>query len=675
MESLNPDVLLDDRYRVISELGRGGFGVVYRGIQVNTGQTVAIKVLHINKRANDSNGQAGIERFRREMQVISKLKHPNIVRLIDTGSLPSGELYTVLEFIEGQTLAEFIEKRGALPLRDARTLMLQVLDALCCAHQLGVVHRDLKPHNVMITETGGRRNAMVLDFGIAGVVKEARGEDYKTLTEEGGLCGTPAYMAPEQIKARQITPQSDVYAWGLVFLECISGQIVIDGDSLGAIIFKQMSPDAVPLPTSLISHPLGKILARATAKDLKQRFATAQEILRPLEDCIISDLEGADLKLPNNGNMSNTGLEYKTPAALSLDQTLDSHLLPPENNPANAGKRPPWTMIAAGVATLVAIVAVVAILNDDDTPSAQASTPPTQPPPTSPQPPPDASSPPEDTSAPPTSPPTTQAATTTPATSAPATQAPEPPAKPEPPQIKTVQIPARTVKLGIDGAGAEKLVQSEKFEAKYHIDLENGFGSLEAGTWSQPALEIMSGEASWALWQGYQEQLEAVDAVCPEASLPPASSGQPYEPIVGVSPAEADAFCGLLGMRLPTAREWEAVARGPEGHIYPFAESLDESKAKALSNPPGPEPLPWNKTDAGVYNLAGGVFEWVTCDPDLNLGYCKGGFAFRGGSWQSSDRFHFLAATVTNPKHLGLQKEKSLRCTRNPQIGFRCVKK
>jgi serine/threonine protein kinase len=654
-------MILDDRYRVVSELGRGGFGVVYRGIQINTGQTVAIKVLHLNKRSTDSNGQAGIERFRREMQVISKLKHPNIVRLIDTGSLPDGELYTVLEFIEGQSLAHFVQTQGALPLRDARTLMLQVLDALCCAHALGVVHRDLKPHNIMITETGGRRNAMVLDFGIAGVVKEARGEDYKNLTEEGGLCGTPSYMAPEQIKNRQITPQSDIYAWGLVFLECICGQTVIDGESLGAVIFKQMSPDPIAIPVALLSHPLGKILARATAKDLGQRYATAQEVLRPLEDCIITNLEGASFDLPGASNMGNTGLEYKTPAALSLDQTLDSHLLPFADKPTPPAARRPWAIIAlSGVALLATVIAIGFSMRDSSSPVEASTSPTTTPPPAA-----DAVSAvvPDVVSAPPT----VEAVTTPP--TPPPTQPPEPPPAPVRPTLSLASVPARSVQIG--AADAAKYLKSMKIDLNGNDSFLFEISLLPHETWAQPALEVMTNEASWALWQGYQDKLSSLESICPDSSLPSPLSGKPEDAIVAVSPAEADAFCALFDMRLPTAREVEAIGRGPKNDSFPFGSSLSADQAKALGQPPGADPLPWNKTEDGIYNLAGGVFEWVSCDVEHS--FCKDGFGFRGGSWQKNNRVLLLNGTLTEPKDLGIDGD-SLRCARHHQVGFRCVK-
>jgi serine/threonine protein kinase len=179
--------LFNDRYEFLSLVGQGGFGQVYKARQLTTDQEVAIKILRPPSDGTEHQLQKQLARFQREMRICSRLFHPNIVRPIDSGHKENGLLFTVFEFVPGETLADVLAREGALDPRDALRLMIQVLDALDCAHRRGVVHRDIKPQNIMITDTGARRNALVLDFGLStlagkagswGVATEVRGNHF-----------------------------------------------------------------------------------------------------------------------------------------------------------------------------------------------------------------------------------------------------------------------------------------------------------------------------------------------------------------------------------------------------------------------------------------------------------------------------------------------------------------
>ena len=282
---LKTGTVIDGRYRINLQLGVGGFGVVYQAKQLSTGQTVALKVLLSERVAKSRHPEIEIARFEREMLLIAKLEHTNIVRLIDSGRLPDGRLYTTLEFVPGSDLATVLEREGRLEPSEAKRIMLQVLDALSCAHSRGIVHRDLKPANIMLAHTGARRNAMVLDFGIAGVVEGARGVDYRTLTKASEIRGTPSYMAPEQLRAKTLTPQSDLYAWGLVFLECLTGKPIVQGESPFDVALTQVGDDPVPIPAGLFGDDLHEVLRRTTAKPLEERYKNASEIFKAMDTC------------------------------------------------------------------------------------------------------------------------------------------------------------------------------------------------------------------------------------------------------------------------------------------------------------------------------------------------------------------------------------------------------
>lgn len=286
--SLDVGTLVDGRYQVLGHLGSGGHSIVYEARQVVTTQRVALKLLRPEtlRRARDATAQAA--RFEREMQVIAQLSHPNIVRLLDAGRLSGGELYLALEYVEGETLTALVQHTGGLDPSEAKRLMLQVLDAIGFAHERGVVHRDLKPHNIMVTGIGKRRHVKVLDFGIAALIGDARASDYRALTPTGEFNGTPAYMAPEQLVHSAPTTAADIYAWGLTFLECLLGVPVMREATVAEVIFRQLSPEPVPIPRSLRGHPLGALLEQATDKSPARRFRSAREALELFEACDVS---------------------------------------------------------------------------------------------------------------------------------------------------------------------------------------------------------------------------------------------------------------------------------------------------------------------------------------------------------------------------------------------------
>lgn len=277
---------LQDRYAHIAPLGEGGFGEVYRAEQVSTGQLVAIKRLKVDARAS----QADVGRFARELRIVAGLAHPNIVRLLDTGVIEDGEpgdaeRYLVFEFVPGLTLAQHLEKHGPLSLPEATRLMAQVLDALACAHAAGIVHRDVKPQNMMLAQSGLRTNAQLLDFGIAAICEAERDEAYDVLTRDGEAPGTLCYSAPEQIRGQGMSPQVDLFAWGLVFVEALTGERLLTGRLQSDVLRQLLGPAPIALPDALRDQPIAAVLSRALHKDPAQRFATAQAAYAALQAC------------------------------------------------------------------------------------------------------------------------------------------------------------------------------------------------------------------------------------------------------------------------------------------------------------------------------------------------------------------------------------------------------
>lgn len=283
--------VLDDRFEISEEIGAGGSSVIYRATDRKSGGQVAVKVLAPDAARNPARASNYRRRFEREVDVVQRLDHENIVRFVAAGSIDDSTFYAALEFVAGWTLSAVLEKEQALSPREAHQFALQLFDAVRGAHSVGVVHRDIKPDNIMVRPGSGLRSISILDYGIAGLLEGYRDVDYISLTRTGEVHGTLAYMAPEQLLGEGLTTQTDIYAAGLVIFECLTGTNPYKGGSLPAIINQQLAPNGVGLPPWLERHAFGDFVARTTAKALSQRIASAEEALDLLRAIDPSSLE------------------------------------------------------------------------------------------------------------------------------------------------------------------------------------------------------------------------------------------------------------------------------------------------------------------------------------------------------------------------------------------------
>lgn len=256
------------RFEIRRELGRGAQSVVYLAYDPQLQREVAIKTLHFSK-SDTKRNQALLT----EARAVSKLTHPNIVPIFDAGE-EGGDPFLVFEFVDGPTLSELIKRDGQLSSALAADLMRQVLDALIQAHGAGIIHRDLKPSNILIDPSGKPR---VMDFGIASRLTDDASND-------SGLTGTPAYMAPEYIERQEISDKLDIYAAGLLLLEMITGQRVVTGESLPQIAY-QIAHQAVTVPADgRIDDKLSAIILKACTKDPKLRLQSAAQMKSMLDE-------------------------------------------------------------------------------------------------------------------------------------------------------------------------------------------------------------------------------------------------------------------------------------------------------------------------------------------------------------------------------------------------------
>jgi tRNA A-37 threonylcarbamoyl transferase component Bud32 len=265
---------LQDRYRIERELGAGGMATVYLAEDLRHSRKVAIKVLR-----EDLAASLGSTRFLREIQIAAQLQHPNILPLLDSGE-SDGFLYYVMPYVPGQSLRERLAREGELPVHEAVRLLVEVTDALAHSHQMGVVHRDIKPDNVMMSG----RHALVTDFGVAKAISEATGRN--TITTLGVAVGTPAYMSPEQASADpHIDHRSDIYAVGVMAYEMLTGRPPFVGATPQQVLAAHVTeaPDSVSKRRPAIPQAMEQIVMRCLAKRPADRYQTAEELLHLLE--------------------------------------------------------------------------------------------------------------------------------------------------------------------------------------------------------------------------------------------------------------------------------------------------------------------------------------------------------------------------------------------------------
>jgi tRNA A-37 threonylcarbamoyl transferase component Bud32 len=265
---------LNHRYRLEARIGAGGMSTVYRALDETLQRQVAIKLL--NHEVTSDSDQ--LERFRREARAVAQLSHPHVVGVIDAGE-DEGRPYIVFECVDGETLKDRIRRCGRLPIPEAVAYAIEIARALGAAHARHIVHRDVKPQNVLIDEEG---SAKVTDFGIA------RTLDEEGLTADGRVLGTTDYVSPEQALGHAVTGQSDLYSLGVVLYEMLTGEVPFKGDSQVAVAMKHVREAMPDVQTARpeVSAALAAVIDRATAKRQEERYADDAELIADLEDAL-----------------------------------------------------------------------------------------------------------------------------------------------------------------------------------------------------------------------------------------------------------------------------------------------------------------------------------------------------------------------------------------------------
>ena len=351
-----------DRYHVIREIGRGGMANVYLAEDTYLdNRQVAIKIL----RSNFENDSLAIARFQREAYAMAELNHPNIVGISDVGDADDQQ-YIVMEYIDGLTLKQYINEHAPLANEEAIRIGDEILAAMALAHSSGIIHRDLKPQNILITKDG---TAKVTDFGIAKALSET------SLTQTNSMFGSVHYLSPEQARGGNATPQSDLYAIGIIIYEMLTGAIPFDGDSAVTIALKHFQEN---LPSIInqnknVPQALENVVIKATAKKLSDRYANVTYMRRDLNLALSLDhahdpkltfTEDADatkilpkMLIPDNGNTDKL--------VTKVTQDTASHGAAGGIEPlvgTSKKKRVPKGLIIGGVVALILVIAVAALI-------------------------------------------------------------------------------------------------------------------------------------------------------------------------------------------------------------------------------------------------------------------------------------------------------------------------
>jgi eukaryotic-like serine/threonine-protein kinase len=348
------------KYHILETLGRGGMGTVYKAVDETLDREVAIKILN-----PDLMDAETVERFRREAITLAKLNHPSIAHVYEL-TRDGDSMLMVMEYVRGETFEKLSTRSGPLPLDRAIVLCTHVLEALHHAHAAGVVHRDLKPANLMLTTIG---DVKVMDFGIARVA----GTEH--MTNDGFMMGTPAYMAPEQVRGQEVDPRTDVYSMAVVLYRLVTAQLPFKADTAVAMIQSQLHDPPTPLRRYRSDLPdwLDAVLARALAKSAADRYQTAEQLREALQFGLTGSISRSmPILTPLDPSEESAGRNTPTPPGLStppgagpsgtLRQPSSSLPVPPPLATGHTTVILQRRRVAGGAAVFVALVAGVALL-------------------------------------------------------------------------------------------------------------------------------------------------------------------------------------------------------------------------------------------------------------------------------------------------------------------------
>lgn len=605
-------------YQIIAPLGEGGMAAVYKAFQPGVERFVAMKIL---PRHLASDPQF-VFRFQQEAKLLARLQHPHILPIHDFGEV-DGYSYLVMPFIEGGTLVDLM-KGEPLPLSTMRRIITQVGDALDYAHASGLIHRDVKPSNVLIDTRG---NCLLTDFGIAKIIGNA------SLSTTNGATGTPAYMAPEQGLGRKIDGRSDQYALGVILYELATGRLPYNAETPMAVVIKHIY-DPLPLPRSLnpaLPPAVETIILKALAKDPEDRYDSVGDLVGALQ-AAIPDTGSLNPAILTTGRISPIKHAFNSAHYLRLAlagmtvlaTALAFFLLATWNN-----------VLGSAPATATSIPTSLPTQETIFTPVPASATP---------QPAPTATPPPASTSVPTLGLGSTEVSPVD--------------------GMVLLYVPSGSFLMGApdtdeNATAFERPLREVTIDAFWidRTEVTNGQYALcvAAGVCHQPISLKSATRANYYSDPAYRDY-----------------------PVIYVNWQEARTYCEWAGRRLPTEAEWEKAARGTDGRLFPWGDAQPSRTranfARSRSDTTAVGSYPDSLSPYGAHDMAGNVWEWVSDwylgayyrqAPDVNpLGPSSGtARVLRGGAWISEIRDVRAAARY----NYGPTKRENF-------IGFRCAR-
>jgi serine/threonine protein kinase len=636
---------IEGKYRIDSSIGAGGMGAVYRSTRLLIGDEVAIKILHA-ERVVDPHAS---ERFRREAQAAARLKHPNAVSIYDFGVSSDGLQYLVMELIEGKSLREVTRQQGPLDASLAAEVTSQVCAALDDAHRQHIVHRDIKPDNIILNSSAAGLRVKVLDFGIA----KLRDDTASHLTQTGSVMGTPHYMSPEQCLGEELDDRADIYSVGVVLFEMLCGRVPFNAPISTAVVVQHVNQPPPPLRTinPSISSQMEAAVLHALEKRREARPQTAIAFARevtaavsgsavdyekqwtggvpqPLVDKSTDDERTVEKRLPLSAFDSPKSAKEMAPTVHLASLSGSTGPVTPGRAKAGSGAVTPtrrrvvarkYAVVALSIVFLVTLIGFVSwrVFLGPEVNS---------------------------------------------------------PSKPGSDNANVVSDNANRGKTREDPTPPQGMafVRGGTFM----------MGSNEGDQDSKPPHSVTVKpffiDIYEATCEDYKKFVDDKGHQAPQAwsngSYP---SGAARQPVTGVSWEDADAYARWAGKRLPTEEEWEFAARGQNGLRYPWGNSWkpgcanadEEGQARKRMADVGSHNC---GSPSGAMDMIGNAWEWTASDwvpyPGGHLEYpTKGGEkVIRGGSWESSQQY----ATSIYRSGLTRSGEK----TGYDKTGFRCAK-
>ena len=336
---------IDGRYQIVRNIGEGGMANVYLAYDTILEREVAVKIL----RGDLATDEKFVKRFQREAKAASSLNHPNIVEMYDVGE-DDGNYFIVMEYIDGKTLKSLIKKRGALSLPEVVDIMLQLTSAIACAHDSYIIHRDIKPQNVLILEDG---RVKITDFGIAIALNSAE------LTQTNSVMGSVHYLPPEQANGNGATIKSDIYSLGILMYELLTGKLPFKGENAVEIALKQMKEQipSVCEQNAIIPQSIENIVLKACAKNPKNRYDSVSEMHKDLKEALTEEKKNCQrvvYEYPENDleetkNLPNLSDITEITAKVAEKETELEELIEDKKD----NKRIKWTLIITSLSRIL----------------------------------------------------------------------------------------------------------------------------------------------------------------------------------------------------------------------------------------------------------------------------------------------------------------------------------